>query len=209
MQNEIKNIIFDWGNVIIDVSMNNFTEACQMAGIKFTDEEVNSTHKAGFFLAFEIGEISEDEFRNEIRKRATTSLTDIEIDTIWNKILGQTPKEKLELLYSLSNQYDLYLLSNTNAIHWNAFSKNSFICNGTNMINSFKGIYLSYQLHCAKPSSEIFRKTIEIAKINACETLFIDDSSKNCETAQALGMRVHNYIPGSDLKNSILGEIEK
>lgn len=77
------------------------------------------------------------------------------------------------------------------------------------MINSFKGIYLSYQLHCAKPSPEIFRKTIEIAKINACETLFIDDSSKNCETAQALGMRVHNYIPGSDLKNSILGEIEK
>lgn len=77
MQNEIKNIIFDWGNVIIDVSMNNFTEACQMAGIKFTDEEVNSTHKAGFFLAFEIGEISEDEFRNEIRKRATTSLTRI------------------------------------------------------------------------------------------------------------------------------------
>lgn len=155
MQNEIKNIIFDWGNAIIDVSMNNFTEACQMAGIKFTDEEVNSTHKAGFFLAFEIGEISEDEFRNEIRKRATTSLTDIEIDTIWNKILGQTPKEKLELLYSLSSQYDLYLLSNTNAIHWNAFSKNSFICNGTNMINSFKGIYLSYQLHCAKYNPQI------------------------------------------------------
>lgn len=41
-----------------------------------------TVHIKPVFLAFEIGEISEDEFRNEIRKRATTSLTDIEIDTI-------------------------------------------------------------------------------------------------------------------------------
>lgn len=50
MRNNIRNLIFDWGNVLIDVTMTDFKEACQEAGIKFTDEEVNSTHKAVFFL---------------------------------------------------------------------------------------------------------------------------------------------------------------
>ena len=78
MQNEIKNIIFDWGNVIIDVSMNNFTEACQMAGIKFTDEEVNSTHKAGFFLAFEIGQMSSFEKVNCLQAPCSLQHTQVE-----------------------------------------------------------------------------------------------------------------------------------
>lgn len=47
--NKIKNIIFDWGNVLIDVRPENFIEECKKVGVKFTNREVNSTHKAGFF----------------------------------------------------------------------------------------------------------------------------------------------------------------
>ena len=57
--NKIKNIIFDWGNVLIDVRPENFIEECKKVGVKFTNREVNSTHKAGFFLEHEMGVISD------------------------------------------------------------------------------------------------------------------------------------------------------
>ncbi|WP_289090630.1 hypothetical protein [uncultured Bacteroides sp.] len=122
MRNNIRNLIFDLGNVLIDVTMTDFKEACQEAGIKFTDEEVNSTHKAGFFLDFELGKITEKDFRNEIRKRSVSPLKDNEIDLIWNRMLDSIPEKKLNFLFKIKNQYKLYLLSNTNSIHWNTFS---------------------------------------------------------------------------------------
>ena len=61
----IKNLIFDWGNVLIDVSMERFAKSCEDYGIRFTEDEVNSTHKAGFFLEYEKGNLSDGEFRDE------------------------------------------------------------------------------------------------------------------------------------------------
>lgn len=209
MRNNIRNLIFDWGNVLIDVTMTNFKEACQEAGIKFTDEEVNSTHKAGFFLDFELGKITEKDFRNEIRKRSVSPLKDNEIDLIWNRMLGSIPEMKLNFLFKIKNQYKLYLLSNTNSIHWNTFSKTSFKYKDYNLLDSFSGFYLSYQQQCAKPDPVIFEKAIRESKIDINETLFIDDSKKNCETAQALGMKVLNYLPTDDLESRIMEEIEK
>ncbi|OUN80977.1 hypothetical protein B5G04_06915 [Bacteroides sp. An51A] len=49
-----------------------------------------------------------------------------EVDSVWNGMLGRIPVEKLQLLYMLKDTYNLYLLSNTNSIHWNTFSKKSF-----------------------------------------------------------------------------------
>lgn len=209
MRNNIRNLIFDWGNVLIDVTMTDFKEACQEAGIKFTDEEVNSTHKAVFFLDFELGKITEKDFRNEIRKRSVSPLKDNEIDLIWNRMLGSIPEKKLNFLFKIKNQYKLYLLSNTNSIHWNTFSKSFFKYKDYNLLDSFSGFYLSYQQQCAKPDPGIFEKAIRESKIDINETLFIDDSKKNCETAQTLGMKVLNYLPTDDLESRIMEEIEK
>lgn len=205
----IKNLIFDWGNVLIDVSMERFAKSCKDFGIRFTDDEVNSTHKGGFFLEYEKGNISNGKFRDEIRARAAIILSDEEIDSIWNKMLGEIPIEKLQFLYMLKDRYDLYLLSNTNSIHWNTFSKKCFDYRGLKAGDFFKGIYLSYQLHTAKPESAIFCKAVEDAGINVSETLFIDDSVSNCMTAQSLGMNVLHYKPDNDLANCILKELEQ
>jgi putative hydrolase of the HAD superfamily len=43
----------------------------------------------------------------------------------------------------------------------------------------------------AKPQREIFEAVLQRADIKAGETLFIDDSLKNCEAAQLLG--IHTY----------------
>lgn len=205
----IKNLIFDWGNVLIDVSMERFTKSCKDFGIRLTDDEVNSTHKGGFFGEYEKGNISDDNFRDEIRARTAIILSDEEIDSIWNRMLGEIPIDKLQFLYMLKDKYDLYLLSNTNSIHWNTFSKRCFDYRGLKVGDFFKGIYLSYRLHTAKPESAIFCKAVEDAGINVSETLFIDDSISNCVIAKYLGMSVLRYDPNNDLTSCILKELEQ
>lgn len=172
--------------------------------IVFTDEEVNSTHKAGFFLEYERGNISDNEFRNEFRLRTHNSLSDTDIDYIWNSMLDGIPQVKLQLLDKLRYKYNLYLLSNTNSIHWETFSEKVFCYNGLNVKDIFKNVYLSYRLHIAKPDSFIFEEAIKDSGIDVNETLFVDDSMINCQTAQRLGMLILNYKLGDDLENCIL-----
>lgn len=203
----IKNIIFDWGNVLIDVRMERFTEECRKAGIMFTDCEVNSAHKAGFFLKYEKGEISDNDFRNELNSRASEKLPDERLDSIWNSMLDEMPRYRLEFLKSIKDKYNLYLLSNTNSIHWETFSK-GFNSNGFDIDDLFKGVYLSYRLHIAKPEELIFRKVIDDTGINAGETLFVDDSAVNCNVAGQIGIKTLNFIPGDDLKSSVLKVLE-
>lgn len=147
-----------------------------------------------------MGVISDKQFRNEFRLCSSSNLTDEEIDFIWNSMLGKVPLYKLELLVSLKRKYNLYLLSNTNSIHWNRYSGTVFSYNGLNVNDIFDGVYLSYMLHSSKPDERIFKMVIEDSGIDVNETLFVDDSLKNCYTAQRLGMEVLNYIPGSDLR---------
>ena len=202
MQHVIKNIIFDWGGVQIDITMEHFIHFCQQIKIKFSETEVNSTHKAGFFLEYEKGYLSDNEFRKEFRSRTEMKLSDERIDYIWNSMLGKIPTEKLQLLKTLQNKYNLFLLSNTNPIHWNTFITKSN-SEGLKFEELFKKIYLSYELHAMKPDTLIFDKTIMDADINVKETLFIDDSLVNCQTAQKLGMHILNYKPGNDLASCI------
>lgn len=199
MNPNIKNIVFDWGGVLIDVTMNRFVENCKNNGIDLFSGEITSTHKIGFFLEYELGNINTDEMRNEMRKRASGELSDSEIDIIWNSMIEDIPAEKLRLLMSLKENYNLYLLSNTNELHWDSFSDKVFNYNGLGKNDFFKNIFLSHEMHLAKPDTEIFRSVLKEAGINAGETLFIDDSLVNCQAAESVGIHSAHYIPGEDL----------
>lgn len=119
-------------------------------------------------------------------------------------MLDGIPQVKLQLLDKLRYKYNLYLLSNTNSIHWETFSEKVFCYNGLNVKDIFKNVYLSYRLHIAKPDSFIFEEAIKDSGIDVNETLFVDDSMINCQTAQRLGMLILNYKLGDDLENCIL-----
>ena len=70
-------------------------------------------------------------------------------------------------------------------------------------------IYLSYKLHTAKPESAIFRIAVADAGIDVRETLFIDDSSANCTTAESLGMKTLEYKPDDDLMSCVLEKLKQ
>ena len=200
MDKKIRNIVFDLGGVLVDLDFKAAINGLQKAGFANVKEQLQAFDCEGIFQKFELGEMTADEFRSAIRENSTVSLTDEEVDGLWNAMLLEVPREKLELILHLRGKYMVYLLSNTNSIHWDYVCKNAFNYRGFRVKDYFEETFLSYEMHLAKPDKAIFEKVLEEANLLPEETLFIDDSEANCKAASELGIHTHHYHIGEDLK---------
>ena len=62
-----------------------------------------------------------------------------------------------------------------------------FTQEGLTLEDYFDGIFLSYQIKAVKPDPEAFRQVIKLSGVIPEETLFIDDSQKNLDSASGFG----------------------
>ncbi len=197
----ICNIVFDWGGVLLDLDTAGCARAFEEAGVKGVSGLLSAGGGLGFLRAYECGDITTAAFRERVRRCAAVPLADEDIDRLWRRQVLSIPQEKLRLLIDLSHCYNLYLLSNTNELHWEYLSPWVFQCEGNDVRTCFKGIYLSFRMHLAKPDERIFRRMLEDAGICAGETLFVDDAEANCRAAASVGLQVAHYEPGRDLRD--------
>ena len=195
----IKNLIIDLGGVIINLTRNRCIEAFEQLGVEDIRENVvnNYQHK-DLFMQLELGRITADEFHEGIRQLSRQSLTDAQIDAAWIAMLGDVPTDKLSLLLDLKEKYNTFLLSNTNIIHWEWIRQTYFTTEHRQASDFFHDIYLSYELHMAKPDADIFEYVLADASLRPAETLLIDDAVPNCRTAEAIGMRTYTAQPRED-----------
>lgn len=196
----IKNIIFDWGGVLIDLDFEGCRQAFEQLGVGNLKQLLIGTTENNLFKNYELGNITTAEFREGVRQLTSYSLTDDEIDSVWNSMVKTVPEEKLRLLIELRKKYSLFLLSNTNEMHWEHASSKVFRYDGLERDDFFKRVFLSNEMHLAKPNPEIFRVALHEAGLLPQETLFIDDSLANCQAAASVGLQTVHYIPGTDLK---------
>ena len=187
------------GGVLVDLDFKAAINGLQKAGFANVKEQLQTLHQGGIFQKFELGEMSADEFRTAIRENSTVELTDEEVDNLWNAMLLEIPREKLELILDLRGKYMVYSLSNTNSIHWDYVCKNAFNYRGFRVNDYFEETFLSYEMHLAKPDKAIFEKVLQDANLLPEETLFIDDSEANCKAAEEVGIHAHHYHIGDDL----------
>lgn len=194
----IKNLLVDFGGVLINLDRQRCIDNFRKLGLPDIEKQLGLYAQNGFFMQHERGEISSGEFRDEIRKQTDKPVTDAQIDAAWNSFLLDIPTYKLDLLLKLREKYVVYLLSNTNDIHWRWACENVFPYRGFRAEDYFEKIYLSYKMKMAKPDEEIFRAVLEDANIEPKETFFIDDSAANCETARLLGISTYTPQAGED-----------
>lgn len=199
MKQNIRHIIFDLGGVLLNLDVEGCTRAFEKAGLKDIRSVLTGTNEGGIFSEYERGEIGTPEFRDGIRQLASQSLTDDEIDRMWVNELLDIPQEKLDLLVSLRSKYDIYLLSNTNELHWQHVVESLLPQQNYRVKDLFKETFLSFRMKLAKPDPEIFREVLRQAGLKPEETLFIDDSAVNCQAAQSVSIQTEHYKPGNDL----------
>lgn len=193
MDKNIKNLIFDFGGVLIDLDRERCLENFRRLGMPHVESLLDVCHQQGFFLQHEKGLIDAAEFRRRICEEIGHPLPDAEIDAAWNSFLVGIPAYKLDALLELRKHYVVYLLSNTNDIHWDWSVENAFRYKSFRVEDFFEQIFLSFELKMAKPDADIFQHVLAETGIDPAETLFIDDSPANCATARSLG--ISTYTP--------------
>jgi glucose-1-phosphatase len=199
MQN-IRNIIFDLGGVILDIDFQRMEKAFTDLGISNFPEFFGLGHAASFVKDHEAGKISDEEFFAALQKLARHSLEPEVVQKAWNALLVRFPKERIELLRSLKPKYRLFLLSNTNAIHLKAFQElyNQTFDNGS-LDDLFDKVYYSHLLGLRKPSKEIYEYVLKDNNLEPTKTLFIDDALVNVEAARKTGIRAIHLEKGMSI----------
>lgn len=189
----IKNIIFDFGDIFINLDKKATHKELEKLGVSnISDEIMLVVHQ------YEKGLITSRDFINFFSSKFSVSSSDLVF--AWNSILLDFPLTRLAFLKELSNskKYRLFLLSNTNDLHISWVQENW----GLKLYNEFKKcfekFYLSYEINLSKPSSEIYEFVLTENNLNAQETIFVDDLKENTAAANRLGIHTWNLIPGEE-----------
>ena len=189
----IKNIIFDFGDIFINLDKIGLHNSLQSLGIKEWDFELEALNEA-----YEKGACSKDFFLTEIQKYVPEKSI-LEIATTWCTILADFPLYRLEFLESLAQKnYRLFLLSNTDAIHIAHFRKTVGEEFYNRFIASFEKVYFSFEIGLRKPQLEIYTQVLTRNNLIASETLFVDDKKENTDAAEKVGIQVWNLQVGQE-----------
>lgn len=205
----MKNIIFDLGAVIIDIDYNATAQAFKNLGIENFDDLYSKKKQDHFFDDFETGQLSNNHFRDEIRRHFNKPVSDAQIDHAWNAMLINIPVKRMQWLSTLRPEFRVYLLSNTNKIHVEAFTEIFNATHGQGVFeNCFDKIYLSCQVGLRKPHAEIFDMVVKENQLDIKETIFIDDSPQHIEGALKYGLPAYHLRDNEKVEEVFLRIIQ-
>lgn len=198
MMAKIKNIVFDFGGVIVNFSRENSVKRFVEIGVADADKLLDAYHQNGIFLEVEDGRITAEEFCTKLSAMVGKELTYEEAASGWRAFMIDVPLCRLEYLRELRKEYNLYILSNTNPFVMGWARSSEFTSLGCPLDDYFDKIYASYEMKLVKPSVAIFEAMMKDAAMLPHETMFVDDGPANIEMAKSLGMHTFQPINGED-----------
>lgn len=192
----VKNLIFDLGGVILDLSVDHTLQAfANISGLDKSEVTKRFVTSEGF-TAYEKGLIDDAGFRTFVRDTYRVQAADDVLDTAWNAMLRGLPLDKLQLLLRLKERYQSVLLSNTNNIHLNYINTHLLPVGEETLDPYFHRTYYSHRMHKRKPDADIFEQVLHENNFRPHETLFLDDNAENIAGARTLGIQtVHVITP--------------
>jgi glucose-1-phosphatase len=197
----IRNIIFDFGGVILNISHKELEDGFRALGVNDFERLFNQAQQSDLFKKFEIGALSVAEFRKAVKDLTGLNVSDSVLDSVWNQIICDFPPERIDLIKKLKENYKLYLLSNTNQIHYQYYTKKFLNEFGFELDSLFHNTFWSFIMGKRKPDAEAYNEIIRMENIVVNESLFIDDSEQNIIAAAKLGFKTFHLKSNLDLTN--------
>jgi len=189
----VSTIIFDFGGVVLDIDPSQTINELKKLGFEDVGLLENPAFKEGIIDKFERGIHTPETFREKVRDFLKIKITDQQIDEAWNALLFDIPKERIAVIEEAKKHYPIFLLSNSNEIHYEVYVRDLQLRFGYREFDQlFDKAYFSFDLHLSKPNPEIFEFVMNQHKLKPEETLFIDDTLEHIEAAQKLGLRTYH-----------------
>ncbi|MDC0584170.1 HAD family phosphatase [Bacteroidales bacterium] len=204
---KIDAVIFDWGGVITNIDYYASAKYLTKYGLEDIEGFFSKKKQYPFFDAFEIGQLSAQGFRDEVKKMIPKPISNTEIDYAWSLILEDTPIERIKLIQKVKKQYRTFLLSNTNILHYEHLREKIKKEHDIDMFKEcFEYTYLSHAINRRKPNADIFEYVMNTSDLIPEKTLFIDDSPQHVEAARSMGINAYHL---ETTKESILDLFEE
>ncbi len=183
-------LIFDLGNVIIDIDYQNSLQLIRNQVSEHHKEKVGGFYLTDFHKDYEKGLIDSPTFRNAVRSYFDQDWEDQKVDELWNSLIGKIPKERLDLVEKLKKNYQVGVLSNTNQIHIEAVYDILNRDHGMNKLDQlFHRVFLSHEMGLSKPSAAIYEKMISELGTTPDRVVFFDDLEANVIGAAKVGIQ--------------------
>ena len=193
-----KAIIFDLGAVILNINYQNTIDEFTKLGVNNATTFYSKKVQTNLFNQIETGMISSNEFLKVLQKE-TKNANINQVEKAWNAMLLDLPEERIQLIEKLKNNYSIYLLSNTNAIHIDAIKKQLGKRKWLAFCKLFDKMYLSHELGLRKPDVKIFEYILNEQKLKAEEVFFIDDSPQHIAGAKKIGIHCHYLLDDENI----------
>lgn len=183
----IRNIIFDYGNVIANIPPETILKIFMDLGITQETQAKHRDRIKHLMHDFIDGIRPMDDALNDILVYCKPGVTLPQIRAIITDLQGEIPAERLHTIVKLRKKYKVYLLSNINEVIW-ANCVQCIMNLGYTVHDLFDEIFLSCRMGIAKPDPRIYKQMIEKTHMIPEESLFLDDREDNCEAAEKLGI---------------------
>lgn len=199
---DIKNIIFDLGGVVIDLDRSKAVAALSALGIPDVNTLLGLYRQEGAFFKLETGHCSASEFFDCLRRMAVDAGAEAptcrQIDKAFGEFLLGIPIQRLRRLRELREAgYRVYALSNTNPVMFHSQIAEFFRSEGLQTRDYFDGMVLSFEEGTCKPDEKIFQRLLRRYALEPEHTLMLDDGPANCEAARKAGMKALQVeLPG-------------
>ena len=194
----IRCVFLDMGKVLVDFDFQRLADA--MHSLTGCDPNCLRSAITGGDLAvrFELGRISSEDFHAEVCRLLGAGISFERFASAWNSIFLQTPNLPEETLAALSDRTALWVLSNTNRIHF------SFIRDSYSFLRFFRGCVLSFDVGAMKPDPRIYQYALKKAGVEASEALFVDDHLPNVEAAASLGIEAFQFRSPAQFREEMM-----
>lgn len=188
----IKNIIFDFGDIFINLDKQAPFREMTKYGFTYLTPELDRLSKN-----YEMGLLETPTFLSAIQ--VIFPMADKEqLQLAWNAIILDFPEYRLEFIERLKteNKYRLFLLSNTNDLHIEKVKAVMGSERYHRFYDCFERFYLSHEIKMRKPNTDIYKFVLKENALNAVETFFVDDTKENTKSATTLGIKVWDLDVG-------------
>lgn len=196
----IHNIIFDLGNVLLNLDFDASIRAFHELGLSKDLLNKQQAYADPVFYNLEVGKISISEFRDGVRHILNNpTASDQQIDDAWYAMILDIPKKRVETVMRLKERYRVFLFSNTNAVHIDRLKPKFRKAHSIDFESLFESTFYSHEIKARKPDLEAYQKVIKLANVNPAETLFVDDLEKNIVAAQSAGLKTFCLKKGMEM----------
>jgi len=193
---EITAIALDLGNVLIKVDHFRFCRRLARIARRSPEEVYADVFETGLEPGYDTGRLSSGEFYRRVLSHFQVNLPYPQFSAWWNDIFD--PMEGMEeIVRELQGRFPLYLMSNTNALHFPS------ICRRFPLVYYCRRFILSYRVGSRKPEAAIYQALIRAMGQPPEKCLFIDDKGSFVEAAKTHGLTAWQFTSPQELISNL------